>query len=288
MNKNHASAELPHRLKLALVPHARNHYHPHLIRWRGIIVVAILLAILQWLYLSAQQGSVLGTNVDVTRQALLDKTNQQRSSVGSNTLSLNTQLNSAAAAKAEDMFANNYWSHVSPRGVTPWFWIDQQNYSYSVAGENLAKNFTSPAGVITAWMNSPEHRKNMLDSRYREVGFAVKKGVLQGKDTLLVVALYGRQKTGPDLQTSVLAATQDSINILSRIGVGLQQLNPAALASIVILLASALIGLVAHSQRSKLPIKWRNSWRRHHGFYSSMVFMSMILVTIALYGTGQI
>jgi hypothetical protein len=93
--------------------------------------------------------------------------------------------------KATDMFAKDYWAHVSPDGTTPWVWIRKAGYNYLYAGENLARGFDTSASVVNAWMNSPEHRANLLSSNYTDIGFAVQSGTLTGTETTLVVQEFG-------------------------------------------------------------------------------------------------
>ena len=52
------------------------------------------------------------------------------------------------------MLEHNYWAHVSPDGVEPWQFIQQQNYFYLSAGENLARDFISEKDLVAAWMAS--------------------------------------------------------------------------------------------------------------------------------------
>jgi hypothetical protein len=59
------------------------------------------------------------------------------------------------------------------------------------AGENLARGFDSSADVVTAWMNSLEHRANLLSPNYTDIGFAVEDGTLTGSETTLVVQEFG-------------------------------------------------------------------------------------------------
>jgi hypothetical protein len=47
-------------------------------------------------------------------------------------------------------------------------------------------------GVVTAWMNSPTHRDNILKKEYTDVGFAIVNGVLNGEETTLVVQMFGK------------------------------------------------------------------------------------------------
>jgi hypothetical protein len=101
-------------------------------------------------------------------------------------------LSSAAQAKLQDMFAKNYWDHTSPTGEKAWIFIDKTGYSYSVAGENLARGFVSADGMVDAWMDSPTHKKNILDKDFRETGIAVGNGVINGKSATVAVQLFGK------------------------------------------------------------------------------------------------
>ena len=119
-------------------------------------------------------------------------TNQEREHNGITPLVINDALTNAAKMKAQDMFAQNYWAHNSPTGKAPWDFIKATGYDYEYAGENLARGFTTAPEVVTAWMNSPSHRENMLSGNYRDVGFALQEGSLTGeKDTILIVEELG-------------------------------------------------------------------------------------------------
>ena len=135
--------------------------------------------------------SVLGYATDIRVDALLASTNAKRISLGLNPLKLNATLSQAAAAKATDMFANDYWAHNSPQGKTPWSFIVNSGYKYTIAGENLAKNFSTSGGVVDAWMASPTHKDNIVKPGYQDIGFAIVNGVLNGEETTLVVQMFG-------------------------------------------------------------------------------------------------
>jgi hypothetical protein len=125
--------------------------------------------------------------------SLLAYSNNQRAAAGERYLNLNGALDSAAQAKANDMVAENYWGHYSPGGASPWTFISNAGYGYSAAGENLAYGFASSADVITAWMNSAEHRANLLNGGFVDVGFGIANSpdyVGTGPETI-VVAEYG-------------------------------------------------------------------------------------------------
>jgi len=135
--------------------------------------------------------SVLGFASNITPEKVLEITNQKRAEQGLSPLVINSQLNEAAQRKAGDMFAFNYWSHVSPSGRSPWSFFQEVGYKYLYAGENLARDFMDSQAVVEAWMNSATHRDNVLNKNYQEIGLAVVNGTLNGVETTLVVQMFG-------------------------------------------------------------------------------------------------
>lgn len=137
---------------------------------------------------------VLGTSSDLGPASLLSGTNSARAQYGEGALRLDQHLSQAAQAKADDMVRSDYWSHDSPAGKTPWAFITGSGYHYKIAGENLAYGFMNSQDSVAGWMNSPEHRANILNAAYRDVGFGVASSpdfVGQGPQTV-VVAEYGQ------------------------------------------------------------------------------------------------
>lgn len=194
--------------------------------------------------------------------------------------------------KVRDMFEQQYWAHVAPNGSTPWSWFSKAGYDYAFAGENLAKNFTTTGAAMTAWMASPAHRDNILNTNYTDVGFAVMDGVLNGRNTTLVVALYAQPAesvAGATLVKDTAAALQNpNIGFIAQFGVALQSMTPAVLGSTVLLFIVAIIALTAHTYRRQLPVAVRRSWRYHHGLYKAVGLTSMIVAVVTLYSGGQI
>lgn len=148
---------------------------------------------------NARSASVLAYATEMSRGALHAGTNAARSANGFGNLALNSQLNSAAQAKAEHMAANDYWAHVAPDGTQPWFFFDQAGYDYIRAGENLAYGFLTSQATIDGWMDSPTHRANILGD-YQDVGFGiVNSPSFQGKgNQTIVVAHYGTRPSAPE------------------------------------------------------------------------------------------
>lgn len=127
----------------------------------------------------------------ISSDVLINLTNQKRQELGLAPLQYNALLSASASAKAADMLDANYWSHVSPSGVQPWYFMQQSQYAYVTAGENLAKDFQDDVAVIDAWMNSPSHRANIVNPAFHDIGIAVIPGELLGSPTILIVAHYG-------------------------------------------------------------------------------------------------
>lgn len=109
---------------------------------------------------------------DIDLYSLWTLVNNERISAGLKPLSLNPQLDKSGQAKCDDMVARNYWSHNTPDGLEPWTFIEAENVNYYKAGENLAYGSADAQAVVNNWMLSPEHRANILDKSYTDVGYA--------------------------------------------------------------------------------------------------------------------
>jgi uncharacterized protein YkwD len=288
-------------LKHALVPHKGNHYRPHLVRLHGITAVLVLAFFVQLGYgiVSSGRLEVLGRVSSVSAGDVLADTNTARAQSSLPPLASNDKLNEAAFLKAKDMFANNYWAHTSPAGVTPWQWFADVGYNYDVAGENLAKNYPTAQATVDAWMASPTHRANILNTKYQDIGLAVVDGTLDGRPTTLVVAEYGAPATAAvegatttsnSSPTAVYAApVQQGIgNPLTYFGTALQSLTPATLGTLGMLTLLGAVAAAAHHYRNKLPVAWRKSWRLHHGMYTLIGVIGLGIVIIFATGGGQI
>lgn len=142
-------------------------------------------------------------------------------------LSISSALDDSAQAKTTDMFTYQYFDHVRPGNTNASFsyFITLERYSYLKAGENLAEgDFTTSKQVVDAWMNSPDHRKNILDPAYRQIGVAVEKGTVDGSLTTLITEHFGEPtsacpsisqvtKSAIDALQTQLANTQTDISI---------------------------------------------------------------------------
>ncbi|MBW6440727.1 CAP domain-containing protein [Patescibacteria group bacterium] len=133
--------------------------------------------------------SVSAASIEV--QDVINLTNKSRIEAGLDALVVNEKLMQAAIAKANDMFANQYFDHNSPQGLTPWDFIKSAGYEYQYAGENLAIDFITAGGAHKALMESSSHRENILNLKYSEIGIAVVEGLFEQGRSIIIVEEFG-------------------------------------------------------------------------------------------------
>ncbi len=120
------------------------------------------------------------------KRATLCLLNRQRKAHGRRALKPNKRLARAARKHARDMVERNYFSHTTPGGVSFVDRIMRQDYVDPgqgwTLGENLAwgsYQLATPKSIVRSWMNSPGHRANILNPRFREIGIGVVRGAPQ-------------------------------------------------------------------------------------------------------------
>jgi uncharacterized protein YkwD len=121
------------------------------------------------------------SNIEAARAAVLCLINRQRAAASELPLREDARLQAAAESHVNDLIAADYFAHVSPTGVTPVDRIRSTGYIPSpesgyLIGENLAwgtLSLSTPQAIVEAWMNSPEHRANILEGSYLDTGVAL-------------------------------------------------------------------------------------------------------------------
>lgn len=185
--------------------------HPEMLLFLLGMATLVAVAIPQLPRLTPRLGAVLGFSSSIQVNEVVAYTNQKRAQQGLPLLVVNETLNQAAQAKGAHMFAQQYWAHTAPDGTQPWAFFRQVRYNYSVAGENLARDFSTTDEMVQAWMNSPTHKANILNRKYQEIGVAVVNGELNGVETTVVVQLFGTPYT-LERQPAVAAAETSQDN----------------------------------------------------------------------------
>ena len=99
-------------------------------------------------------------------KAAFDIVNAKRQEAGLSALTWNSGLEQASSVRAVE--ASQSFSHTRPDG-SDW-WTVNSNLMY---GENLAKGYASADSAVTAWMNSPTHKANIMDAEFTSGAIAI-------------------------------------------------------------------------------------------------------------------
>jgi uncharacterized protein YkwD len=126
-----------------------------------------------------------------SEQQLFQLTNQARAAAGLKSLHWDSTLASLARARAKDMIVRNYFSHqIPPDGHTVFDVMSNDGYCFKLAGENIGWNNypddQATTEIQTMFMNSPDHRQNILGPAWDVVGIGAYKGA-DGKKMWSVV-----------------------------------------------------------------------------------------------------
>lgn len=122
---------------------------------------------------------------DVSFAGLL---NNVRSNAGSDPVSYNAQLDSAAQAHAQDMLDNNYFSHTGLNGSSAGQRATAAGYNWSTVGENIASGYQTESSVLNGWVNSPGHQANNINPNFEEFGLGYARDGMQTRWVLMLGA----------------------------------------------------------------------------------------------------
>jgi uncharacterized protein YkwD len=87
-------------------------------------------------------------------------------------LTWNVQLESSAAAHANDMAQNNFFSHTSSNGNEVDVRISAAGYNWSAVGENIGMGYNEISEVMKGWRESPDHCKQLMSSEVTDIAIA--------------------------------------------------------------------------------------------------------------------
>ncbi len=146
-------------------------------------------------------------NIASVKSATLCLLNRERRSRGLSKLSSNRELAKAAQRFSAAMVRQRFFDHVSPTGSTlasrvrgGTSYLRGRVRSWSL-GENIAwgsGDLASPQQIVRSWMNSPGHRRNILDRRFRHIGLGVATGApddVQGEPAATYTTNFGFRRT---------------------------------------------------------------------------------------------
>ncbi|MCX6786075.1 MAG: CAP domain-containing protein [Candidatus Komeilibacteria bacterium] len=148
----------------------------------GFLSIAVML-----FFVPASRSQSAG---NLTPGELINLTNAARADYSLPPLAANPLLSEEALAKAKLIIKEQKFSH-EPDSQKFSSLFKNSDYHYTILGENLAMGFGSNQAIVAAWMNSPAHRDNILNNRYKDIGIAVVRGTLDGEDADIVVQYLG-------------------------------------------------------------------------------------------------
>jgi uncharacterized protein YkwD len=169
---------------------------------RSPLALVVLGALVLVLAAPAGASSHRSTRLRGLAGAVLTQMNSVRRAHGLAPLRASTQLTAAAASHSGEMAHVGYFSHSSADGSSFWRRVlrfyPRNGSRYWAVGENLlwSSPDISSTGAIRMWMQSPEHRANLLSRRWREVGISTvhvssAPGVFGGGAVTVVTADFG-------------------------------------------------------------------------------------------------
>jgi len=141
----------------------------------------------------------LSGGTDLSPSSIIYWTNLERKNNDSSlvNLQLDNALKTIATIRVKDMFAFQYFEHTSPTGDNASKEAAKNGYSYITIGENIGLgNFDGSKGVVTAWMNSPGHRANILNKNYTEIGVYAEQGNYKGQSVWIAAQIFGKPISG--------------------------------------------------------------------------------------------
>lgn len=107
-------------------------------------------------------------NTDAYEKEVVRLVNIEREKANVAPLEMNEGLQNATDIRAKEL--NTLFSHDRPDGTTCFTVLKEVGVLGSAMGENIAQGQRTPEEVVNAWMNSPGHRSNILNSNFTQIG----------------------------------------------------------------------------------------------------------------------
>lgn len=143
---------------------------------------------------SDSQNIGYSTYLGLTAEGIIKWTNYQRQLIGLPALKANNVLANIAAAKVTDLYTRRYTGHYAPDGTGgAGEFADKLGYEYLHIGENIewADFKSDDKAVVDAWMTSPGHKANILNTSWTEIGISIGKAFYGGENAWNVVQIFG-------------------------------------------------------------------------------------------------
>ncbi|MBL8030613.1 MAG: CAP domain-containing protein [Candidatus Doudnabacteria bacterium] len=143
----------------------------------GIFISLALTLLVGFQVVRINSSAPVAEGLDLTLENILNQVNSERVLRNLPALLHDNRLSKAAQSKSNDMQSRHYFSHTDPEGNYIWNKIVAEGYTpYSTLGENLAIDFFNTESLVSAWMNSPTHRQNILNESFKDQGMGLTMG----------------------------------------------------------------------------------------------------------------
>lgn len=118
---------------------------------------------------------------------LIARINQEREKSGVGLLVEQSQLTLAARSQSEDMACNGFFNHDSPINGGVLERMETTGYRFSIVGEIIAGGYPLANEVLEVWLNSPQHRRQILDPNYTQLGVGFVRAIGYGYENYWTV-----------------------------------------------------------------------------------------------------
>lgn len=119
---------------------------------------------------STSSQPALGSADSAFADQVIALTNQERIANGCPSLRRNELLTQSAQYHTIAMAEQDFFDHVGADGSQLSDRVLAAGYDYTMVAENIAAGLRTPAEVVAGWMDSPGHRRNILNCELREIG----------------------------------------------------------------------------------------------------------------------
>ncbi len=114
--------------------------------------------------------------VSDVQASVVASVNQQRAQAGRGALVVDARLTDAAQKHSDDMAGRQTMTHTGSGGTNGGQRISAAGFGWTTWAENVAAGQTTPADVMSAWVNSPGHLANILSGAVGQIGVAAATG----------------------------------------------------------------------------------------------------------------
>lgn len=172
-------------------------------------------------------AEIESSRAHLTKDGVFSFTNKERQDMNMVLFNSDPALDKIAKMRMDDMFAKGYFEHVSPAGESASSVADDIGYEYISIGENIALgNFETDQILVQAWMDSPGHRANILNSKFTNLGVAVGKGVYKGRETWIGVQIFSRPLSMcPDVDENLKIQIDNEISQIENMKIELEKIE---------------------------------------------------------------